>query len=215
MRPNGHPYLPPDPSMPKRKPPSLDDGRPPRNRAPPVELGAVLRAATGFEPSAIGFEPSSSAHGADVIDCDGLPWPAYVATNAGRYRTRLDTMRRGSGRGARPLQDTERLEHGGYGARVVFGAQLIEYDNGLDYAARLSKPAYFEGYTTIPLGNAPWSVCRRWANGMLKGAREGGRGKGLGFEPCAEQQEAANNPGRPAWHKPRDLGFEPCTPKKK
>ena len=110
MWPNGHSNLPPDPSMPKRKPPSLDDGRPPRNRAPPVELGAVLRAAIGFEPSAIGFEPSSSAHGADVVDCDGLPWPAYVATNAGRYRTRLDTMRRGSGRGARPLQEEEEEE---------------------------------------------------------------------------------------------------------
>ena len=70
------------------------------------------------------------------------------------------------------------MEHGGYGARVVFGAQVIEYENGLDYAARLSKPAYFRGYMAIPLGNAPWSVCRRWANGVLKGAREGGRDRG-------------------------------------
>ena len=63
------------------------------------------------------------------------------------------------------------MEHGGYGARVVFGEQLIEYENGLDYAATLSKPAYFNGYTAIPLGNAPWSVCRRcWASGVL-GAR--------------------------------------------
>ena len=59
-------------------------------------------------------------------------------------------------------------------ARVVFGSQIIEYVNGVDYTARLSKPAYFNGYTAIPLGNAPWSVCRRWANGVLKGAREGG-----------------------------------------
>ena len=86
--------------------------------------------------------------------------------------------RRGSSTGARPLQGAERLEHGGYGARVVFGAQVIEYENGLDYAARLSKPAYFEGYTAIPLGNAPWSVCRRWAQDVLKGAREGGRDRG-------------------------------------
>ena len=65
--------------------------------------------------------------------------------------------RRGSGRGARPLQDGERLEHDGYTARVVFNPkQIVEYDeNGLDYAARLSKSAYFEGYTAIPLGNAP------------------------------------------------------------
>ena len=86
--------------------------------------------------------------------------------------------RRGGSTGARPLQGTERLEHGGYCARVVFGEQLIEYVDGLDYAARLSKPAYFRGYTAIPLGNAPWSVCRRWANGVLKGAREGGRDRG-------------------------------------
>ena len=78
------------------------------------------------------------------------------------------------------MQDGERLEHDGYTARVVFNPkQIVEYDeNGLDYAARLSKPAYFEGYTPIPLGNAPWSVCRRWANGVLKGAREGGRDRG-------------------------------------
>ena len=82
--------------------------------------------------------------------------------------------RRGGSTGARPLQGTERLEHGwGYGARIVFGPQIIEYENGVDYAARLSKPAYFHGYTAIPLGNAPWSVCRRWAKGLLKGAREG------------------------------------------
>ena len=63
-------------------------------------------------------------------------------------------------------------------ARVVFGSQIIEYVNGVDYTARLSKPAYFNGYTAIPLGNAPWSVCRRWAQGVLKGAREGGRDRG-------------------------------------
>ena len=62
---------------------------------------------------------------------------------------------------------------GGYAARVVFGPQIIEYENGVDYAARLSKPAYFHGYTAIPLGNAPWNVCRRWAKDVLKGAREG------------------------------------------
>ena len=69
------------------------------------------------------------------------------------------------------MQDGERLEHDGYTARVVFNPkQIVEYDeNGLDYAARLSKAAYFEGYTAIPLGNAPWSVCRRWASGVLKG----------------------------------------------
>ena len=79
---------------------------------------------------------------------------------------------RWSARGARPLHATERLEHGGFSARVVFGEQLIEYVDGLDYAARLSKPAYFRGYTAIPLGNAPWSVCKRWASGVLKGVRE-------------------------------------------
>ena len=78
---------------------------------------------------------------------------------------------RGSARGARPLHATERLEHGGFSARVVFGAQIVEYENGVDYAARLSKAAYHHGYTAIPLGNAPWSVRKRWANGVLKGAR--------------------------------------------
>ena len=85
---------------------------------------------------------------------------------------------RGSARGARPLHATERLEHGGFSARVVFGAQIVEYENGVDYAARLSKAAYHHGYTAIPLGNAPWSVRKRWANGVLKGAREGGRDRG-------------------------------------
>mgnify|MGYP003331638170 CR=1 FL=1 len=83
--------------------------------------------------------------------------------------------RRGSAQGARPLQDGERLEHDGFTARVVFGAHIVEYDeNGLDYAARLSKPAYFEGYTAIPVGNAPRSVCRRWAIGVLKGGASAG-----------------------------------------
>ena len=68
---------------------------------------------------------------------------------------------------------------GGYAARVVFNPkQIIEYENGVDYAARLSKPAYFHGYTAIPLGNAPWSVCKRWAKGVLKGPSEGGRDRG-------------------------------------
>ena len=141
-----------------------------------MELAAVRRA-VGFEPSsAAPPASSSSAHGADNSR-NRPPSLAHGAENAEGVRTWL-VQRRGSGRGARPLQGTERLEHGGYGARVVFGAQLIEYENGLDYAARLSKPAYFRGYTAIPLGNAPWSVCRRWANGVLKGAREGGRDRG-------------------------------------
>ena len=78
---------------------------------------------------------------------------------------------RGSARGARPLHATERLEHEGFCARVVFGAQIVEYENGVDYAARLSKDAYYHGYTAIPLGNAPRSVRKRWAIGALKGAR--------------------------------------------
>ena len=60
----------------------------------------------------------------------------------------------------------------------MFGAQIVEYENGVDYAARLSKAAYYHGYTAIPLGNAPWSVRKRWANGVLKGARGGGTKKG-------------------------------------
>ena len=67
---------------------------------------------------------------------------------------------------------------GGYGERIVFGPQIIEYENGVDYAARLSKAANGNGYTAIPLGNAPWSVRKRWANGVLKGARRGGTKKG-------------------------------------
>ena len=85
---------------------------------------------------------------------------------------------RWSARGARPLHATERLEHEGFCARVVFGAQIVEYENGVDYAARLTKAAYYNGYTAIPLGNAPWSVRKRWANGVLKGARGGGAKKG-------------------------------------
>ena len=44
---------------------SPDDGRPPRNRAPPVELEAVLRAASSAPSSATPSASSSSAHGAD------------------------------------------------------------------------------------------------------------------------------------------------------
>ena len=128
----------------------------------------------GFEPSN-GDAPaasSSSAHGADN---SGNRPPSDIrilqdAGDAGGPSWLVE--RRGSSTGARPLQGTERLEHGGDGARVVFGAQVVEYENGLDYAATLSNPAYFFGYTAIPLGNAPRSVCRRcWASGMLKGAR--------------------------------------------
>ena len=150
---NGHPQLLPDPSMRKRKPPSPDDGRPPRNRATPVELEAVLRAASSAPSAAAPSASSSSAHGADSSN-NRPPSLAHGAENAEGVRTWL-VQRRGSGRGARALQGTERLEHGGYKARVVFGAQIVEYENGLDYAARLSKSAYFEGYTAIPLGNAP------------------------------------------------------------
>ena len=140
-----------------------------------MELEAVLRAASSAPSSAAPSSSSSSAHGADSSS-NRPPSLAHGAEDAEGVPTWL-IARRGSGTGARPLQGTERLEHGGYGARVVFGAQLIEYENGLDYAASLSKPAYFKGYTAIPLGNAPWSVCRRWANGVLKGAREGGGDK--------------------------------------
>ena len=85
---------------------------------------------------------------------------------------------RGSARGARPLHATERLGHEGFSAPVVFGAQIVGYEHGVDYAARLSKAAYHNGYTAIPFGNAPWSVRKRWANGVLKGARRGGTKKG-------------------------------------
>ena len=86
------------------------------------------------------------------------------------------------------------MEHGGFGARVVFGAQLVEYEHGLDYAARLSKAAYHFGFTAIPLGNCPWSVRRRWANGVLKGAREGGRDRDprkRGERQCAREDAQA------------------------
>ena len=162
--------------MRKRKQPSPDDGRPPRNMALSLAPSAASAlslapspssAATPSAASALSLAPSASSS-SDISVTFGGPHagPSWLA------------RRRGSSTGARPLQGTERLEHGGYGARVVFGAQLIEYENGLDYAARLSKPAYFHGYTAIPLGNAPWSDCRRWAKGVLKGAREGGRDRG-------------------------------------
>ena len=85
---------------------------------------------------------------------------------------------RGSPRGARPLHATGRLEHGGFSARVVFGAQMVEYENGVDYAARLSKAAYYHGYTAIPLGNAPWSVRKRRGKRRVEGREGGGTKKG-------------------------------------
>ena len=159
------------------KSPSPDDGRFPRNRAPPVDPEALsLRAASSAPSSSSATPPAASAlslapsasSASDISVTFGGPYagPSWLA------------RRRVASTGARPLQGTERLEDGGgYVARVVFGPQIIEYENGVDYAARLSKPAYFHGYTAIPLGNAPWSVCRRWAKGLLKGAREGARTK--------------------------------------
>ena len=168
------PQVLPDPSMRKRKSPSPDDGRFPRNRAPPVDPEAAFRAASSAPSSATPSASSSSAHGFE-------PFPLRSPSSAHGFEpSTTSPERRGSSRGARPLRATERLEHGGYCARVVFNPkQIIGYDeNGLDYAARLSKSAYFEGYTPIPLGNAPWSVCKRWAKGVLKGPSEGGRDRG-------------------------------------
>ena len=139
------------------KSPSPDDSSFPRNRALPVDPEALsLRAASSAPSSSSATPPAASAlslapsasSASDISVTFGGPYagPSWLA------------RRRGGSTGARPLQGTERLEHGGFGARVVFGAQLIEYENGLDYAARLSKPAYFEGYTAIP-----------WASGVLKG----------------------------------------------
>ena len=105
-----------------------------------MELEAVLRAASSAPSSAAPSSSSSSAHGADSSN-NRPPSLAHGAENAEGVRTWL-AQRRGSGRGARPLQGTERLENAGYGSRVVFGAQVVEYENGLDYAAALSSPAY-------------------------------------------------------------------------
>ena len=138
-----------------------------------MELEAVPRA-VGFEPSsAAPPASSSSAHGADNSR-NRAPSLAHGAENLEDVST-MNVPPRGSARGARPLHATERWEHGGFSARVVFGAQIVEYDNGVDYSARLSKAAYHNGYTAIPLGNAPWSVRKRWAIGVLKGAKGGGR----------------------------------------
>ena len=117
--------------------------------------------------------------------------------------------------GARPLQGTERLEAlPMWRARVVFGPQIIEYENWVGYAARLSKPAYFHGYTAIPVGNAPWSACKRWATGVLKGAREGGKDKGPRKGGSAKAHEKTRKPREPKSTNPRNLGFEPCAEKK-
>ena len=134
-----------------------------------MELEAVPRA-VGFEPSsAAPPASSSSAHGADNSR-HRPPSLAHGAENLEDVPPK-NAPPRGTPQGARPLHATERLEHRGFCARVVFGAQIVEYENGVDYAARLSKAAYHHGYTAIPLGNAPWSVRKRWANGVLKGAR--------------------------------------------
>ena len=134
--------------MPRRKPPTFFDGRPPRKRAPPEELEAVLCAASSA-PSSAAPSATALAHGAE--NAEGVRTSlAHGAEDAEGVRTSL-ALRRGSGRGARPLQGTEQLEHGGFGARVVFVTQVIEYDaNGVDYAARLSKAAYHFGLTAIP-----------------------------------------------------------------
>ena len=110
-----------------------------------MELEAVLRAASSAPSSAAPSSSSSSAHGADSSS-NRPPSLAHDAEDAEGVPTwRIEPWliaRRGSGRGARPLQGTERLENAGYGSRVVFGAQVVEYENGLDYAAALSSPAY-------------------------------------------------------------------------
>ena len=141
-----------------------------------MELEAVPRA-VGFEPSSAAPSASSSlAHGADNSR-NRPPSLAHGAENLEDVSP-MNVPPRATPQGARPLHATERLEHEGFCARVVFGAQIVEYEHGVDYAARRSKAAYHNGYTAIPLGNAPWSVRKRWANGVLKGARGEGTNKG-------------------------------------
>ena len=81
----------------------------------------------------------------------------------------------------------------------------------MDYAARLSKPAYFHGYTAIPLGKAPWNVCRRWAKDVLNGAREGA---GTGDPAKGGSAKAHEKTRKPRVANPRNIGFEPCAEKK-
>ena len=163
--------------MRKRKEPSPDDGR--RNMAPEEALDHTMDTANIEPPNGDAAPEEACSHSMDTAgfepsNGDAARPSRQDAGDAGGPSCLVP--RRGSSTGARPLHSTERLEHGCYGARVVFGAQLIEYENGLDYAAKLSTPAYFQGYTAIPLGNAPRLPSRRWANGMLDGAKEAGAG---------------------------------------
>ena len=55
------------------------------------------------------------------------------------------------------------------------GAKNVVYENGVDYAAKLSTATRFHGYTAIPLGNTPTQPFikdKRWARGVLKGPRQ-------------------------------------------
>ena len=61
--------------------------------------------------------------------------------------------------------------------RVRTADHRIRKRGGL-HGEALETRFFFNGYTAIPLGNAPWSVCRRSAQDVLKGAGEGGKDKG-------------------------------------
>ena len=94
------------------KSPSPDDGRFPRNKAPPVDPEALsLRAASSAPSSSSATPPAASAlslapsasSASDIRWTFGGPYahPSWLA------------LRRGGSKGARPLQGTERLEDGG------------------------------------------------------------------------------------------------------
>ena len=96
-----------------------------------MELEAVLRA-VGFEPSsAAPPAPSSSAHGADSSS-NRPPSLAHGAEHADGVCTSL-VLRRGSGPGARALQGTERLEHGGVHEKGITFPESTDWEfHGLD-----------------------------------------------------------------------------------
>ena len=66
------------------------------------------------------------------------------------------------------------------------------------------------------MGNAPWSVRKRWANGVLKGARGEARRRDTSKGRGAKTHDKTREPreGRITHTHPRNLGVEPCAENK-
>ena len=160
------------------KSPSPDDGRFPRNRAPPVDPEALsLRAASSAPSSSSATPPAASAlslapsasSASDISVTFGGPYthPSWLA------------RRRGGSTGARPLQGTERLEDGGglcCAGRVRTADHRIRKRGGLRGEALETRLLpRLHGH---PLGQCTVERLQALGKGRVEGREGGGRDRG-------------------------------------